>query len=375
MPADPRVNAETETDRRFMAAAIRFGMRHEGLTGTNPAVATLVVRDDGEGPRIVGRGVTAKGGRPHAETEAVIEAGALARGATAYVTLEPCAHHGRTPPCAAALVAAGVSRVVGAAGDPDARVAGRGYAMLRGAGIEVLEGVLADEAARAMAGYLSRSVKKRPYVTLKLALSSDDKIGRRGEGQIAITGSAARGQVQRMRAAHDAIAVGIGTALADDPLLTVRLPGLDDRSPIRIVLDKDLRLPPTSKLAQTARSVPLWLAAPVDADGNRREALSAAGAGFAGVELFENRIALPELLDDLAARGISTLMVEGGAVTAGAFLADGLVDAAALFRGPEAIGPDGVATPVGWHAALPGFRLLREERFGRDSFKEWVRDA
>lgn len=357
-----------------MAAAIRYGMRHEGLTGTNPAVATLIVRDDGEGPAIVGRGVTALGGRPHAETQALGEAGELARGATAYVTLEPCAHHGRTPPCAEALIAAGVFRVVGAAADPDPRVAGRGYALLRAAGITVEEGVLAAEAASAMAGYLSRSVRKRPHVTLKLALSADDMIGRRGEGQIAITGHAARGQVQVMRAAHDAIAVGINTALADDPLLTVRLPGLEKRSPLRLVLDRDLRLAPGSKLALTAGAVPLRIAAPVTAgEGGRREALAALGAGFLSVEVFEGRIALPELLDDLAAQGVSTLMVEGGAVTAGAFLADGLVDALAIFRGPDPIGPDGVASPVRWREVLEGFRLAREARFGRDVFREWVR--
>src|SRR5690606_25408700 len=219
------------TDRRFMAAAIRLSRRNLGLTATNPSVATLIVRDDGQGPYIVGRGVTAVGGRPHAETEALAEAGDLARGATAYVTLEPCAHHGRTPPCAEALVAAGVKRVVGGTSDPDPRVSGKGYAILREAGIEVVEGVLAAEAAEMMAGYLIRSIKKRPEVILKLAVSADNKIGRRGEGQIAITGEIARRQVHLMRAEADAILIGIGTALTDDPELTCRLPGLGQRSP------------------------------------------------------------------------------------------------------------------------------------------------
>ena len=239
-------------DRRFMAAAIRLSRSHEGLTSTNPSVATLIVRDDGAGPVIVGRGVTAIGGRPHAEPQALDEAGALARGATAYVTLEPCAHHGRTPPCANALVAAGVARVVGAASDPDPRVSGKGYAILRAAGIAVVENVLADEAADLMAAYLIRSSKKRAEVTLKLALSRDGMIGRKGAGQVAITGEIARRQVQLMRARSDAILVGIGTALADDPLLTVRLPGLEARSPARIVLDRQCRLPLSSKLVATA---------------------------------------------------------------------------------------------------------------------------
>ncbi len=194
-------NDQAAIDRRYMAAAIRLSRRNSGLTGTTPSVATLLVRDDGAGPVVVGRGVTAIGGRPHAEPQALTEAGGRARGATAYVTLEPCAHHGRTPPCANALVAAGVRRVVGAASDPDDRVSGKGYAILRAAGIEVVEQVLADEAADAMAGYLIRSLRKRPEVTLKLALSQDGMIGRPGEGQIAITGEVARRQVHMMRAA------------------------------------------------------------------------------------------------------------------------------------------------------------------------------
>src|SRR6187200_1185263 len=185
----PTAAASRESvDRRFMAAAIRLSRCHEGLTSSNPSVGTLIVRDDGGGPVIVGRGVTAVGGRPHAETQALDEAGELARGATAYVTLEPCAHHGRTPPCANALVAAGVARVVGAASDPDPRVSGKGYAILRAAGIAVVENVLAEEAAGLMAAYLIRSSKKRAEVTLKLALSRDGMIGRKGFGQVAITG-------------------------------------------------------------------------------------------------------------------------------------------------------------------------------------------
>ena len=339
-----------ETDRRFMAAAIRLSRRNLGLTATNPSVGTLIVRDG----VIVGRGVTAIGGRPHAEPQALAEAGALAAGATAYVTLEPCAHHGRTPPCADALVAAGVARVVGAASDPDPRVSGKGYAVLRAAGIEVVEGVLAAEAGDLLAGYLTRSLRKRPEVTLKLAVSADGMIGRRGAGQVVITGPVARAQVHLMRAEADAILIGIGTALADDPELTCRLPGLETRSPARIVLDAALRLPPSSKLAAGAAAVPLLVAASVEADPARRAALAARGVGFLSVELHEGAIALPELLEDLAAQGFMTLMVEGGAETARHFLEEGLVDRIALFAGTAAIGENGVASPVTPDAVPPG---------------------
>src|SRR3954465_1346182 len=248
-------------DRRFMAAALRLSRKNAGRTSTNPSVGTIIVRDDGAGPMIVGTGVTAVGGRPHAETEALAEAGELARGATAYVTLEPCAHHGRTPPCANALVNAGVARVVGAASDPDPRVSGKGYAILRAAGIAVVENVLAQEAPDLMAASLIRSSKKRAEVTLKLALSRDGMIGKKRAGQVAITGEVARRQVQLMRARSDAILGGIGTALPDDPLLTVRLAGLEPRSPTRIVLDRQARLPLSSRLVATAHDVPVFVAA------------------------------------------------------------------------------------------------------------------
>jgi diaminohydroxyphosphoribosylaminopyrimidine deaminase/5-amino-6-(5-phosphoribosylamino)uracil reductase len=372
MPARSQ-DEQQALDRRFMATAIRLSRRHSGLTGTNPSVATLIVRDDGEGPVIVGRGVTAVGGRPHAEAEALAEAGELARGATAYVTLEPCAHHGRTPPCANALVTAGVSRVVGGASDPDERVSGKGYSILRQAGIEVVERVLVEEAADAMAGYLIRSLKKRPEVTLKLALSKDGMIGRPGEGQVAITGEVARRQVHMMRATSDAILIGVRTAVEDDPELTVRLPGLSDRSPARIVLDPTARLPLTSRLVLTARDVPLLIAACVDADPIRRAQLEQVGCGMLAAETFEGRVALPELLEDLAARGMSTLLVEGGAATAKYFLDEGLVDRIVLFRGAVVIGEGGLAAPIEEDHMPAGFRLLREGSFGDDRVAEWAR--
>lgn len=361
-------------DRRFMATALRLSRRNAGRTSTNPSVGTVIVRDDGAGPMIVGTGVTAVGGRPHAETEALAEAGELARGATAYVTLEPCAHHGRTPPCANALVNAGIARVVGAASDPDPRVSGKGYAILRAAGVEVVEKVLAGEAAEQMAGYLIRSLSKRPEVILKLALSSDGKIGRQGAGQVAITGDIARREVYLMRAEADGILVGIGTALEDDPALTVRLPGLENRSPARIVLDRQIRLPEASKLASGVDRVPLYVAACLEADPHRRAALERAGVRFIGTETHEGGVALPELLEDLAALGMASVLVEGGARMASAFLADGLVDRIVLFQGPEAIGDGGIVSPIDADHIPAGFRKLREMRFGEDSYAEWVRD-
>ena len=223
-----------------MAAAIRLARRHQGLTGTNPSVACVLVHEDGlggqSGPVIVGSGVTAIGGRPHAEPLALAEAADLANGATAYVTLEPCAHHGSTPPCAQTLIEAGVAKVVTAVVDPDARVNTRGHAMLRDVGLEVVEGIGAEAAVDGLAAYLTHKASKRPQVTLKLALSADGFLGIRGQGQVAITGPVANAQSHLMRARHQAILVGAGTLKADDPSLTCRIPGMEQRSPIRVVL-------------------------------------------------------------------------------------------------------------------------------------------
>jgi diaminohydroxyphosphoribosylaminopyrimidine deaminase/5-amino-6-(5-phosphoribosylamino)uracil reductase len=364
-----------EQDRRLMAAALRLSRWRLGQTGMNPSVGALIVRDDGAGPVVVGHGVTAPGGRPHAETQALAQAGPLARGATAYVTLEPCAHHGQTPPCADALVASGIRRVVVAADDPDPRVSGRGYAILQAAGIEVTRGVLATEAERELAGFLTRIVKHRPYVTLKLALSPDGMIGRLGQGQVLVTGPGARAQSQMMRVQSDAILVGLGTAIADDPLLTVRLAGLERHSPVRVVLDRDLSLPLASKLARTGRDVPLLVATAAEPEQARRSLLAGAGADFLSAPAPGGRLDLEDVLGQLAGRGLSSLIVEGGAATAQRFLNAGLVDRLVLFRGTSEIGAGGVASPVGWDAVGPPFRLVREDVFGGDQCREWVRDG
>ncbi len=345
-----------------MAEAIALAATHLGQTGTNPSVGCVIVRD-GE---IVGRGVTAKSGRPHAEPQALAEAGELARGATAYVTLEPCSHFGKTPPCADALVAAGVSRVVVAVTDPDPRVSGNGIRRLREAGITVETGLMEKAARRGLAAYLTRQTEGRAHVTLKLAVSRDGMLGRRGEGQVRITGPQSREAVQHLRAESDAILVGIGTALADDPDLTCRLPGLEGRSPVRLVLDRLLLLPRGSKLARTAHKVPViavistdmtvrdeaWLA--------RRAALQAAG-----VETLE-AASLIDLLQSLASRGMSSLMVEGGARVAENFLAEGLVDRIWLFEGPDEIGEAGVASPFTSAHRPNGFVLVSSEAIGED---------
>lgn len=354
-----------------MAAAIRLSRRNLGLTSTNPSVACLLVRDG----VVVGSAVTAPGGRPHAETQALAEAGAAARGATAYVTLEPCSHHGKTPPCSEALIAAGVARVVVSVTDPDERVAGRGLAMLRDAGIAVETGVLEEAGREALAAYLNRQTKKQPYVTLKLAVSADGMLGRLGEGQVAITGPVSRGQVHVLRAETDAILVGIGTALADDPELTCRLPGLEARSPVRIVLDPRLELPPASKLAQTARTVPVIAVTERDRRDDSGFLARQAALETLGVEvLICDPRKLDALLTALATRGISSLLVEGGARTAGSFLDAGLVGRILLFTGPEAIGKDGVASPFVSGRMPDGFSLRHTARYGADVLQEYERD-
>ena len=360
-----------ENDARFMAAAIRLCRRNLGLTATNPSVACLIVKDG----IVLGSAVTAPGGRPHAETQALAEAGAAARGATAYVTLEPCSHHGKTPPCADALIASGVARVVVSVTDPDERVAGRGLSMLRAAGIAVETGVLEKEGRDALAAYLNRQTKKRPYVTLKLAVSTDGMLGRLGAGQVAITGPVSRGQVHVLRAETDAILVGIGTALADDPDLTCRLPGLEARSPVRIVLDPRLELLPTSKLARTARQVPVIVVATREsvedpALAARQEALEALGVEV----LICDPRRLDALMMALVTRGISSLLVEGGARAARSFLDAGLVDRILLFTGAATIGKDGVASPFVSGRMPDGFSLRHTARYGADSFEEYERD-
>jgi diaminohydroxyphosphoribosylaminopyrimidine deaminase/5-amino-6-(5-phosphoribosylamino)uracil reductase len=370
-------------DARFMSLALALGRRGLGNTWPNPAVGAVVVRH-GDGPAaapvIVGRGWTQPGGRPHAETEALGRAGSAARGATLYATLEPCSHHGKTPPCTDAIIAAGIARVVSAIEDPSAHVAGRGHALLRAAGIAVDIGCGADEARRAHAGHIRRVCDHRAHVTLKLAVSADGKAGLAGRKPAPITGEAARARVHLMRAQHDAILIGIGTALADDPQLTCRLPGMAERSPVRIVLDSGLRLPRAGALVRSAGTTPVWVIAGEGADAEPERALRDHGVEvfrLAAVDRAGGRLDLAAAMRLLADRGITRLMVEGGPIVAAAFVAADLVDEAALLRGANAIGPDGIealdAMPLAALTASPRLRSRGIEAVGDDTIETFER--
>lgn len=323
-----------------MAVALGLGARGLGDVWPNPAVGCLLVRRR----HVIGRGWTQPGGRPHAEAEALRRAGAAARGATAYVSLEPCAHHGETGPCAQALVEAGIARAVIALADPDPRVDGAGAALLRDAGVEVSMGCLAEEAAELNAGFILRLTAKRPLITLKTATSLDGRIATHGGQGRWITGPEARARGHGLRARHDGVMIGIGTALADDPELTCRLPGLTARSPVRVILDSRLRLPAGGKLVRGAGEVPVW--ALTVAGGGEGRADELAGLGVQVIEVAADdsgKVDLGAALAALADRGLTRVLVEGGGVLAAAFLRARLVDRVAWFRAPMLIGDDGVA--------------------------------
>jgi diaminohydroxyphosphoribosylaminopyrimidine deaminase/5-amino-6-(5-phosphoribosylamino)uracil reductase len=362
-------------DQRFMQLALILGRRGQGRTWPNPAVGAVVVRDG----VIVGRGWTQPGGRPHAEPVALARAGEAARGAALYVTLEPCSHVGKSPPCADAIIAAGIARVVSAIEDPNPAVAGQGHARLRAAGIAVDIGLGAAEAARDHAGHFRRVRDKRPHVILKLAVSSDDKIGAAGHKPVAISGEAAKARVHLLRAQCDAILVGIGTVLADDPLLTCRLPGMEARSPVRVVLDRALRIPGTSTLVHSARETPLWVMT-----SNLSEAPAAMKLGAAGAQVI--RVAttstppgldLAAVLHALSGKGITRLLVEGGARVASSFVAADLVDEIWLLRGTDAVGADGVPAldklPLSALTESPRFKRRASETLQNDTLTIYER--
>lgn len=355
-------------DRRFMQLALTLGRRGQGRTWPNPAVGAVVVRDG----VIVGRGWTEAGGRPHAEVVALAQAGEAARGATLYVTLEPCSHVGKSPPCADAVIAAGIARVVSAIEDPNPEVAGQGHARLRAAGIAVDIGPGAAEAAHDHAGHFRRIRDKRPHVILKLAVSADDKIGAAGHKPLAISGEAAKARVHLLRAQCDAILVGIGTVLSDDPLLTCRLPGMEARSPVRVVLDRSLRISGASRLVHSARETPLWVMTSDVSEAPAAMKLGAAGAQVIRVDTTATPpgLDLSAVLGALAERGITRLLVEGGARVASSFVAADLVDEAWLLRGPDAVGADGVsaldALPLSAVTESPAFKRRGSEMLQRD---------
>ncbi|UOM33791.1 bifunctional diaminohydroxyphosphoribosylaminopyrimidine deaminase/5-amino-6-(5-phosphoribosylamino)uracil reductase RibD [Acuticoccus sp. I52.16.1] len=369
-----------------MAAALSIGRQGNGRTAPNPSVGAVVVKDGA----VVGLGRTADSGRPHAEVVALAQAGEAARGATLYCTLEPCSHFGKSPPCADAVIAAGIARAVVAIEDPNPDVAGRGTRRMREAGIEVSVGLGAAAARRDMAGHLTRMRLGRPHVTLKLAVSADGGIGRRGSGQVAISGAASRRRVHLMRAEHDAIGIGVGTVLADDPALTCRLPGMAALSPHRLVFDTEARTPPTAAVfagpakalggvragtAAVAAAAPTILTA-ADADAVRLDALRAVGAAVMAVPRGAGgRLDLAAALAALGAAGVTTLLVEGGAVLAEALWAADLVDAAVWIEGPRAIG-GALVRPFGGEGRArlaERLALCHVSRVGDDRWLHWQR--
>jgi diaminohydroxyphosphoribosylaminopyrimidine deaminase/5-amino-6-(5-phosphoribosylamino)uracil reductase len=363
-------------DARFMQFALTLGRRGQGRTWPNPAVGAVVVKDG----IIVGRGWTQPGGRPHAEPEALKRAGKAARGATLYATLEPCSHFGKSPPCVDAIIAAGITRVVSAIEDPNPEVAGQGHARLRAAGIKVDIGPGAAEAAHDHAGHFRRIREKRPHVVLKLAVSSDDKIAAAGHKPVAISGEAARARVHLLRAQCDAILVGIGTVLSDDPLLTCRLPGMEARSPVRVVLDRALRIPGASKLVHSARETPLWVMTSSLSEAPAAMKLGAAGAQVIRVATTTtptSGLDLKAVLLALAERGITRLLVEGGARVASSFVAANLVNEVWLLRGANPVGADGVpaldALPLSALTESPAFKRRASETLQKDTLTIYER--
>jgi diaminohydroxyphosphoribosylaminopyrimidine deaminase/5-amino-6-(5-phosphoribosylamino)uracil reductase len=349
-------------DEARMRHALLLAERNLGAVAPNPAVGCIIVDAD---RRIVGRGWTARGGRPHAETVALDQAGASARGATAYVTLEPCAHHGQTPPCADAMIAAGIARVVAATHDPDPRVSGKGFDRLAAAGVEVVRGACEAEARALNAGFFSRVEKGRPLVTLKIAETSDGFAAVPGAKWI--TSEAARRHGHYLRATHDAIMVGIGTVLADDPLLNCRLEGMEDRSPLRIVVDSGLRLPLSSQLARSARQIPVLVLTAVAKDsGDLREA---------GVEVVtldktpDGKVDLTAATRLLAKRDLTRLLVEGGPELQRAMLTAGLADRLYLYRAPQR---PGAGLRSASDALPPGVHMIERVLLGPDLLESYA---
>ena len=371
LSAEPIVADATADDERFMALAFTLGRRGLGNTWPNPAVGAVIVKDN----VIVGRGWTQPGGRPHAEVEALRRAKKAAQGATMYVTLEPCSHQGKTPPCADAIIKAGIARVVSALEDPNPEVAGQGHERLRAKGITVDVGLGADEARRVHAGHIMRVTNGRPHVLLKLAVSADGNAGFAGRKPAAITGEAAHTRVFQMRAANDAILVGIGTILSDNPQLNCRLPGMAERSPVRVVLDATLKLPLATSVVATVRDTPTWVFTSSKPSAIAEEILRQKGCKVFRVGEVDGRLNLDEVLKVLAEQGITRLMVEGGPTVAGAIAADGLIDEMALLGGEKSIGADGIAPLEGMPLdGLTGqLRARGREKLGRDTLEIFER--
>lgn len=364
-------NDVNNDDERFMRLALVLGRRGLGRTAPNPAVGAVIVKDG----TIVGRGWTQAGGRPHAETEALRQARRAAHGATLYVTLEPCSHEGKTPPCADAIIKAGIKCVVSALEDPNPEVAGQGHQRLRGKGIQVDVGLLADDARRAHAGHLARIGAGRPHVLLKLAVSADGKAALVGRRPFAITGEEARARVFMMRAMSDAVVTGIGTVLSDNPQLTCRLPGMLERSPMRVVLDARLRVPLSLSVISTVRERPTWVICSTKASPVAEDILQQKGVRVFRVEEQNGKLDLAQVLKVLAGEGITRLMVEAGPRVAASFVGGGLIDEVALLRGPKAIGDTGIDALDGMalDALTEGMTARGSEQLGPDLLEHYER--
>ncbi len=358
-------------DARYMHLALSLGRRGLGNAYPNPAVGAVIVKDG----VIVGRGCTQPGGRPHAEVVALNQAKRKAKGATLYCTLEPCSHEGKSPPCADAIIKAGIARVVSALEDPNPEVAGQGHARMRDKGIIVDVGLMAEAARRAHAGHIACIQKARPFVTLKLAVSADGRAGLFGRKPVAITGEQARDRVWMMRAQSDAILVGIGTVLSDNPQLTCRLPGLFERSPIRVVLDAKLSVPMSVTVISTVRDTPTWVFTSHKASPIAEDILQQKGAKVFRVDETQGRLDLDEVLKVLSREGITRLMVEGGPTIAAAFASADLVDEAVLLHGVKDIGEGGIAPLEGMKLeALTGKMTSRgSEMLGADTLETFER--
>ena len=356
-----------------MRAALALARRGLGTTWPNPSVGCVIVRDG----RVVGRGYTAPGGRPHAEPVALAMAGPQAKGATAYVTLEPCCHWGRSPPCTDALIVAGIARIVVAARDPDPRVNGQGLAKLKAAGIEVTTGLLEAEALDTLTGFSHRITLGRPMVTLKLASTLDGRIATHaGESQW-ITGAAARRLAHAMRGRHDAVMVGVGTVLADNPELTCRIPGFRPTPVVRIVADSHLRTPLTSRLLATAGDIPTWFLLREGTNLAREEAFTTIGAKLIKIPGSPAGVDLTAAMTALGAAGLTRVLVEGGGQLAAALLRADLVDHIAWFHAPTVMGGDGwpavQAFGIETLAHMPRFRRDCITAIGDDMLSEFTR--
>jgi diaminohydroxyphosphoribosylaminopyrimidine deaminase/5-amino-6-(5-phosphoribosylamino)uracil reductase len=365
-----------DQDERFMAAALSYGRQNLGQTFPNPSVGALVVSGGAE-PRIIARGVTAKGGRPHAEAEALAKAGTAAKDATIYVTLEPCVPHGRGEPCTDIIRRSGISRAVIALADPNPATSGRGIARLKEAGVAVTVGPGAAEAARAHAGHIRRMKDGRPQAILKIAVSADGKTGLKDRKPAEISCEISRAEAHMLRATSDAVMVASGTVLADDPMLNCRLPGMADRSPIRVALDGNLRIPLDTKLVKTAREIPVWIITRPDAPLEKQRELEEAGVEVMRVSTSGARIDLSEALHLLATRNITRLLVEGGPIISAELLRENLIDEGMIVQSPKKLGADAIPALEGMQLSVlldnPRFEVIERRVLGSDSLTHLFR--